>query len=167
MDVTVHGVRYREALDTTDRREAASLEKKRVAEIEQGKAASPAGREFGRLAFKDAGDNFIRDRVGHVAERTTQFEKERLAPMKVFFGEKPLRRIRAEDIKAYQKHRLDAGRSGKTINMEVGVLRLMMKREDVEFSFPGCKDVPEAAQNFRKGTHARGERAPIQGRGQP
>jgi len=29
MEVAVHGVRYREALDTTDRREALSLEKKR------------------------------------------------------------------------------------------------------------------------------------------
>jgi hypothetical protein len=33
MDVTVHGVRYREAPDSTDRREALALEKKRVAEI--------------------------------------------------------------------------------------------------------------------------------------
>jgi hypothetical protein len=48
MDVTIHGVRYREALDTTDRREAVRLEKKRVAEILAGKAASKSGREFAR-----------------------------------------------------------------------------------------------------------------------
>jgi hypothetical protein len=127
MDVTVHGVRYREALDTTDRHEAASLEKNASRKLSRGRA-SPAGREFARLPFKDTADAFNQDRVGHVAERTVQFEKERFAPMKVFFGEKPLSRIRAEDIKAYQRHRLEARRSGKTINMEIGVLRLMMKR---------------------------------------
>jgi len=40
LDVMVHGLRYREALDTTDRREASTLEKKRVAEVLAGKAAS-------------------------------------------------------------------------------------------------------------------------------
>jgi hypothetical protein len=35
MDVTINSVRYREALHTTDRREALALEKKRVAEIHQ------------------------------------------------------------------------------------------------------------------------------------
>lgn len=36
MDVTVLGVRYRESLGTTDRREALGIEKQRVAEIQQG-----------------------------------------------------------------------------------------------------------------------------------
>lgn len=64
----------------------------------------------------------------HVAERTIQFERERLRPLSAFFGEKPLGRIKSEDIGAYQKARQAAGLSGKTINMDVGVLRLMMKR---------------------------------------
>jgi hypothetical protein len=38
-----------------------------------------------------------------------------------------LERLR-EDIAAYQRARLAAGLSGKTINMDIGVLRLMMKR---------------------------------------
>jgi len=40
MDSTVNGIRYREALATTDRREAVALEKKRIGEIQQGKRAS-------------------------------------------------------------------------------------------------------------------------------
>jgi hypothetical protein len=63
-----------------------------------------------------------------VAERTIQFEQERLRPLAAFFCEKPLLRIKAEDIAAYQRARLKSGLSGKTINMDVGVLRLMMKR---------------------------------------
>jgi integrase len=128
IDVTVHGVRYREALETTDRREALMLVKKRIAEIEQGKAASPTGKEFARRGFSEAAGVFIEDRIGHVSARTTQFERERTKSLKEFFGDKPLLKITAGDIKAYQKQRLEAGLSGKTINMDVGVLRLMLKR---------------------------------------
>jgi hypothetical protein len=81
LDVTIHGVRYREALDTTDRREASMLEKKRVAEIQQGNAASKSGREFARKPFPEAAKVFVEDRRGHVAERTMQFERERLKPL--------------------------------------------------------------------------------------
>ena len=38
MDVVISGVRYREALDTTDKREAPGLMNKRIAEIQAGKA---------------------------------------------------------------------------------------------------------------------------------
>ena len=58
MDVTVNGIRYREALNTTDRREATRLEKKRVAEIQAGKGASKSGREFARKPFNEA-DQFL------------------------------------------------------------------------------------------------------------
>jgi hypothetical protein len=40
LDVTIHGVRHREALNTTDKRQAKELEKNRIAEIKQGKNAS-------------------------------------------------------------------------------------------------------------------------------
>ncbi len=96
VDVTVHGVRYREALDSTDRREALALEKKRVGEILAGKAASKSGREFARKAFSEAAKLFLEERKPHVAERTQQFEKERLKPLEKFFGENPLLRIKAE-----------------------------------------------------------------------
>src|SRR6266705_7114711 len=81
VDVTVNGVRYREALDTTDRREALRLEKKRVGEILADKAASKSGREFGRKPFSEVARLFLEDRKGHVSERTIQFESERLKPL--------------------------------------------------------------------------------------
>jgi integrase len=144
IDVTIHGIRYREALDTSDRREALALEKKRVAEILAGKAASKSGREFARKPFSEAAKLYLEERKPHVAERTQQFEKERLNPLMKFFGENPLLRIKAEHISAYQRFRLAHGISGRTINMEVGVLRRMLKRakvwaavdEDVK-AFPG------------------------------
>lgn len=151
MDVTVNGIRYREALDTTDGREARTLEKKRVGEILQGKAASKSGREFARKPFSEAAKIYRDERTGHVAERTIQFEGERLRPLAVHFQDRPLLRVRAEDIAAYQKRRLAEGVSGRTINMEVGVLRRMLKRAKVWNTVAeDVKTFPEHAQNIGK-----------------
>jgi integrase len=131
LDVTVQGVRYREALNTTDKRQAKELEKTRVSEIKQGKGASKSGREFARKPFGEAVTVYLAERKPHVSERTTQFEKERLGPLAKYFGEKPLLRFKAEDVTGYQTARLATGISGRTVNMETGVLRRMLKRAKV------------------------------------
>lgn len=131
LDVTIHGVRYREALNTTDKRQAKELEKNRIAEIKQGKNASKTGREFARKPFHEAVKVYLEEREPHVSERTMQFETERLGPLMKHFGEKPLLRFKAEDVSGYQRARLDASVSGRTVNMETGVLRRMLKRAKV------------------------------------
>ena len=88
LDVTIHGVRYREALNTTDKRQAKELEKNRIAEIKQGKNASKTGREFARKPFHEAVRVYLEEREPHVSERTMQFETERLGPLVKHFGEK-------------------------------------------------------------------------------
>lgn len=128
LDARVNGVRYREALNTTDRREAKALEKQRIAEIKDGKGASQSGRAFARLPFGKAADQFIEDRKPHVAERTTEFETERLRPLRKYFDERPVMRITAEDVAAYQRKRLADGVAARTANMETSVLRRLMKR---------------------------------------
>ena len=131
MDVTINGVRYREALDTTDRREAPSLEKKRVAEIQAGKGASKSSRDFARKPFLAAADQFLEDRKPHVANRTYVLERNLLSPLRKFFGDRLLLRINAENIAAYQRERRSSGISGRTLNMEIGVLRRIMKRAKI------------------------------------
>jgi integrase len=128
LDVTISGVRYREALETTDKREAKELEKDRVAAIKQGRGASKTGREFARKTFSEAASVYLNERKPHVAERTLQIEEQRLRPLYRHFGEKSLLRFKAEDVAGYQTARLTAGVSGRTINMETGVLRRMLKR---------------------------------------
>jgi len=54
LDVTIHGVRYREALNTTDKRQAKELEKNRIVEIKQRNNACNTGREFTRKSFHEA-----------------------------------------------------------------------------------------------------------------
>ena len=127
-DLTVGGSRYRQSLKTTDRREARSLEKELVAKIQEGKVGSAAGKGYARLFFDEAADRYLRQRENRVAERTIQFEKERLVSLKKYFEGKPLGRITADDIAAYQQARASSGISGRTINMEIGVLQRMLKK---------------------------------------
>jgi len=151
LDVTVSGVRYREALDTTDKRQAKELEKNRIAEIKQGKGASKTGRVFARKPFSEAAATYLEERKPHVAERTIQFEKERLGPLSKHFGEKPLLRFKAEDVAAYQTARLNAGVSGRTVNMETGVLRRMLKRAKVWNAISeDVKALPERQEEVAK-----------------
>ena len=131
MDATVQGVRYREALNTTDKREALTLERRRVADILQGKGASLSGREFARKGFGVAADQFLEDRKPQVAEKTYQLERNLLYPLRKFFNDTPVLRIKAEAIANYQRIRREIGISGRTLNMEVGVLRQIMKRAKV------------------------------------
>lgn len=128
LDVVIDGVRYREGLKTTDWRKAKEQEKKRIAEIQAGKVAAPAGRAFARLPFSEAADVYLDERKGKVAERTTQFETERLKPLKRYFADKPVRTIKPEHIAAYQRSRIAEGVTGRTANMETGVLRRILKR---------------------------------------
>lgn len=128
LDVTVQGNRYREALGTTDQREAKQLEKKRVAEILSGKGASKTGRDFARKPFGAAADEYLEWKAPQVSPSTTKIETQRLRPLRRFFKDKVLHRIKAADVTAYQKARREAGVSGRTINIELGVLRRMMRR---------------------------------------
>src|SRR5258706_15330096 len=90
LDIVISGVRYREALDTTDKRQAKEFEKDRIAAIKQGKGASKTGREFARKPFGEAATIYLEERKPHVSERTIQFEKERLKPLARHFGESSL-----------------------------------------------------------------------------
>jgi integrase len=130
MDSTVNGIRYREALNTTDGREARNLERKRVSEVLAGKRASTTGRDFGRKPFGEAAKVYLEERTPHVSSRTIQFERERIKPLAAYFGTQTLVRIKAEDIAAYQRSRLKLVAS-RTVNMEVGVLRRLLKRAKV------------------------------------
>jgi len=45
------------------------------------------------VPFGDAADLFVEERVPHVSERTAQLDRERLKPLRLFFGDTPLLRI--------------------------------------------------------------------------
>jgi integrase len=133
LDTTVAGIRHREPLKTTDRREARELAKRRIAEIMSGKGASVAGKEFARLGFSKAMEKLREARKPHIAERTVEIDRERAKPLCKYFGDRQLNRITAADVAAYQTARtsgtgFDRPVAGRTVNMEIALLRILLER---------------------------------------
>ena len=126
MDNVVNDVRYREPLKTKNWQEAKTKEKERLVEIAQGKAGAHG--VTAKQTFDSAADLYIEDRMLHSAEKTCRTDRERSRPLRKAFGDQSLRKIKSHQILAYQKARLDSGVSGRTINLEVGLLRRILKK---------------------------------------
>ena len=126
MDTVIDGERHRVPLETTNwqeaRRKAAAL----VSAITDGKTGNQ-GRSA-RETFNGAADAYLDERQLHSAEKTFKTDGERSRVLRKYFGEIRLRRITAEMIVSYQKTRKEQGVAGRTANLEVGLLRRIMKR---------------------------------------
>lgn len=126
-DFMVSGQRFRQSLETTDWREAQAKEKALIAQASDGKLA-PKTHQFARLGFALAAEKNLSDRVPNLASRSIQTERERLKPLFRFFGDQPLTRLSSEKVREYVCDRKKTGVSNKTINLEIGVLRGVLKR---------------------------------------
>src|SRR5581483_7686508 len=125
MHDVVNGVRYRLPLKTKNWQEAKGKEKEILAEIQAGKFGKIGA--VSRQTFNTAADAYLEHRRLHTAEKTGLTDAERSRPLRRFFGETPLRRVTAEVIVRYQAERKAAGVSGRTINLEVSLLRRVLK----------------------------------------
>jgi integrase len=123
----VDGQRFRQSLGTSDWREAQKKEKQLVAQASQGKVA-PLNQQFSKLSFDEAADKNLAERSAHLAARSVQTERERLKPLGAVFGSTKVNRITVEMVRIYMAGRSAAGVANKTINLELGVLRGVMKR---------------------------------------
>src|SRR5260370_16241714 len=126
-DFSVNGVRYRLTLDTTDWREAQRLEKSKISDATTGKLAT-SSQQFARLAFSQAADRYLENRRLELSERSSEKEEYLLVVPRKFFGVTSLARIGAEDLIRYREERAKQGVSPTYINMEMGVVRRILKR---------------------------------------
>jgi integrase len=126
MDDTINGVRYREPLRTQIWQEALQKHRDRLLEIQQGKAGSKG--PIAKQTFEAAADAYIDERELHSAEMTYRTDRDRSQPLRKFFGELPLKKITPKLVVDYQKARKETGVSGRTINLEVGLLRRILKK---------------------------------------
>ena len=126
-DFSVDGQRFRQSLDTRDWREAQAKEKELIAQAATGRLA-PKTHLFARLGFSEAADRHLEDRLPNLAARSIETEKERLKPLRKYFGDTPLTRLSADTIRAYIAQRKGTGVANKTINLEIGVVRGVLKR---------------------------------------
>ena len=66
--------------------------------------------------------------MAHLAPRSAQTERERLKPLCAIFGEVKVNKITVEMVRTYVADRKATGVANKKINLEIGVLRSIMKR---------------------------------------
>jgi integrase len=126
-DFMVNGQRFRQSLETTDWREAQSEEKKLVAQASAGKLA-PTSQQFSKLNFTQAIERYLEDRAAHVQPRSKRSESDHAKPIREYFASLPVARIDADSILAYVRQRKAKGLSNTTVNMEIGILRRILKR---------------------------------------
>jgi len=127
IDVAINGQRYRLSLDTTDWREANSRASKKVSEIEQGKVI-PTTIDFAKLKFGEACEEYLKGRRLELQPSTHIKEEQMTVRLKEFLGEIRLKNITAEIVQAFRQWRAEAGCQNSTINMEVGLLRRLLKK---------------------------------------
>jgi len=152
----VDGQRYRQSLETSDWREAQSKEKELIAQALQGKLA-PASQHFSKLTVPQAIDRYLEDRAAHVQASSKESESDHAKPLRKYFPATPVARIDAEMILAYVRERTAAGLSNTTVNMEIGILRRILKRakrwhfvEDEIPRLPERRDIGRALQPEEK-----------------
>jgi integrase len=123
----VDGVRYRQSLHTSDWRTAQSKERELIAQAKQGKL-SASSQEFARLPFGEAADRYLESRAPELSASSQQKERQLLVRPRQFLGALRLREITAEILLTFRQSRSAAGLGPAIINMEMGVIRRILKR---------------------------------------
>ncbi len=138
MDAVVNGHRFRESLGTTDARKAPSFERERIIQL-QNRAPDPTRKTqtFGSMTIDIAIPAYIEERRAQVSHRMTQYWLEQSRPLSrsTVFKSMSLKKLTPAHIAAYQNERKSAGRSPKTINGEVSVLRQLLKHARLWYRF--------------------------------
>ena len=155
-DFSVNGQRFRQSLDTSDWREAQSKEKELISQASTGKLA-PSSQQFSKLNLTEAIERYLEDREAQVQPRSKRSESGHAKPLREYFGCLPVARIDADSILAYVRQRKAKGLSNTTVNMEIGILRRILKRakrwhfvEDEVPRLPERRDIGRALQPDEK-----------------
>jgi integrase len=123
----VDGQRVRQSLGTSDWREAQAKEKELITQATQGNvAASHQG--FAKLPFPQASTSYLNGRRLELSASSQKKEHQLLVKPRMFFQEKCLSKVTAEDVLRFREWRSESGVGPAIINMEVGVIRRMLKR---------------------------------------
>ena len=126
MDFLFHGQRIRESTGTRSKTLAVKIEDKRRRALEEGAAGIRKRRQ--PLLLSVAADEWLDMKKATLAPRSVKIEQANLAHLLPELGRKLICDIEAREIARYQQNRLDEDASPKTINLEVGTLRAILKR---------------------------------------
>jgi len=126
MDFLFHGQRIRESTGTRSKTLALKIEDKRRRALEEGAAGIRKRRQ--PLLLSVAADEWLDMKKATLAPRSVKIEQANLAHLLPELGRKLICDIEAREIARYQQGRLDEEASPKTVNLEIGTLRAILKR---------------------------------------
>jgi integrase len=131
-DFAVNGQRFRQTLETRDWREATQRENDLKARAREGKLASGMTAEFSRLGFEVALDRYLAEmcveRQDNAIGPRKSWEGRLTECLRPFFASKRLNQITADDVRAFQAHRLQQGKHPSSVNHEIKALLRLLKR---------------------------------------
>src|SRR6516225_2576389 len=119
------GQRIRESAHTTSKTIAKQAEQQRRRELEIG--INRISRPKQIPLFKIAAEELLEDKRARRAKNTAELYRFALKPVVEAFGSRLVSDITPDDIEAYQAKRLRQGLASRTINLEVGALRVVLK----------------------------------------
>src|SRR5437870_4549186 len=111
-DFTVNGQRYRQTLETGDKREAIQRERDLIARAEEGKLATGKTLALARVPLCEAFEQYLKQRELEISNARHEWDCSK--PLRAFFLGKRLNQITADDVRAYQAHRIGQGKKPKT-----------------------------------------------------
>jgi len=123
-DFSIDGTRYRKPLKTRNWQEAKKSERQIVEAARSGHLETKDGPK--RLV--GAVEAYLAHKAVTCSQRTVELEGERLSLVKKHFGDVKLTALTPEAIAIYQRSRHEAGIANRTINMDVGALRRVLKQ---------------------------------------
>ncbi len=121
------GRAFRESAKTASKALARQAERKRHQQLEEA-VYGILRKRTAPITFALAADGWMTLKKPTWAAKSYEVEGRNLKHLKPAFGSLLLLDISAEDIADYQRSRLKAGASQKSINLEVGTLRAVLRR---------------------------------------
>lgn len=118
---------YRESTKSTNVRLAERAERKRHQQLEESYNGITLERQQPQL-FSVAADEWLELKEHAIAPKSYAIEKCNLKHLRKHFGQRLLCDISAETISRYISHRRNQGAADKTIKLECGTLRGILKR---------------------------------------
>jgi len=125
-DFQFAGQRIRESAKTRSRKVAKEAERARRRELEE--SYNGISRRPRVLLFPAAAAVWMELKSLTLAPSSLRIERDNLKHLLPHFGKLLLSDIQAQDIRAYQQARVSNGASPKTVNLEVGTLRAILRR---------------------------------------
>ena len=120
------GQTIRESSKSTSRTVAREAERLRRRELEEGFNGITRPKRI--HIFAVVAESWLKTKAPTLAPRSVLIEKLNLKHLNPIFGQRLLCDISADDIVAYQAERRKEGAAPKTINLEIGTLRAILRK---------------------------------------